>query len=334
MRTRIKALALATLLGAIPAFTGTVQALEPQERGRQQQSRQPVTPPRPAVGQMRPNVNRPAQTSVAPSTVRRPQRSFTTVNPGRVDGSRRPEVAFHDRQFNRHQTQHHHFHRGVWWFWRTPGIAVWDPLYWGGVSSGYVNPYYAPSGFATSSFNYEQPIPGTSTATTDERITADEQQAMTFFDQARQAFKSKNYQRALDLTERAIKMSPSDEVLHEFRALTLFAMKRYDDAATVLYAVLVAGPGWNWDTVQELYGNPDTYTQQLRALEDAYRKTPNSPRINLLLAYQYLMLGHPDAAEGRLEVVVNLNQNDTLAKGLLQALERQGANLTDGETRY
>jgi hypothetical protein len=33
------------------------------------------------------------------------------------------------------------------------------------------------------------------------------------------------------LAEKAIKLLPSDATLHEFRALTLFAQKKYKDAA-------------------------------------------------------------------------------------------------------
>ena len=45
----------------------------------------------------------------------------------------------------------------------------------------------------------------------------------------------------------------------------LFALKRYDEAAAALYAVLSVGPGWDWTTLISLYADPETYTQQLRA---------------------------------------------------------------------
>ena len=37
--------------------------------------------------------------------------------------------------------------------------------------------------------------------------------------------------------------------------MCLFALKRFDDAAAVDYAVLTAGPGWNWTTMAGLYPN-------------------------------------------------------------------------------
>ena len=76
-----------------------------------------------------------------------------------------------------------------------------------------------------------------------------------------------DYQRALDLSDQVLKATPDASVVHEFRAMCLFALKRYDEAAAVDYAVLTAGPGWNWSTMAGLYPGVDTYTNQLRALE-------------------------------------------------------------------
>ena len=41
---------------------------------------------------------------------------------------------------------------------------------------------------------------------------------------------------------------PNDASLHEFRALVLFALGQYEQAAATLYAVLSNGPGWDWTT--------------------------------------------------------------------------------------
>ena len=87
---------------------------------------------------------------------------------------------------------------------------------------------------------------------------------------------------------------PNDPTLHEFRALALFALGRYDEAAAALYAVLSVGPGWDWLTLISLYGNPDTYTQQLRALESYVTQNPNSAAGRFVLAYHYLTAGPHD----------------------------------------
>ena len=65
----------------------------------------------------------------------------------------------------------------------------------------------------------------------------------------------------------ALAKVPNDSDIHEFRALCLFALGRYDEAAATLYAVLSVGPGWDWTTLIGLYPDVSVYTAQLRALE-------------------------------------------------------------------
>ena len=93
-----------------------------------------------------------------------------------------------------------------------------------------------------------------------------------------------------------IKETPNVPVVHEFRALALFALKRYDEAAAVEYAVLTAGPGWNWSTLVGLYPDVDTYTRQLRDLEAYVTANPSSPSGRFLLADHYMVEGHNDEA--------------------------------------
>ena len=87
-------------------------------------------------------------------------------------------------------------------------------------------------------YDYAQPI-DRQAAAPDETVS---NQAISTFDAAREAFKAGDYAKALDLVNQAIKTMPNDATLHEFRAQTLFALERYDDAAAALYAVLSAGP--------------------------------------------------------------------------------------------
>ena len=102
-------------------------------------------------------------------------------------------------------------------------------------------------------------------------------------------------------------------MVHEFRALTLFALKRYDEAAAVDYAVLSSGPGWNWSTLVGLYPDVDTYTNQLRALEAYVRSNPNSAPGQFLLGYHYLVQGHKENAGAQFEKVVQLQPQDQLS---------------------
>jgi Tetratricopeptide repeat len=145
-------------------------------------------------------------------------------------------------------------------------------------------------------------------------------EANRLFSGARDAFKGGDYGRAQELVEKAIKQLPSDPTLHEFRALTLFAQKKYQDAAATLYAVLSNGPGWSWETMIKLYGDPDVYTQQLRALEEYQRQHPDAGDSHFVLAYHYLVMGSKDQAVDQFKEIVRVTPQDKLSASLLAAL--------------
>ena len=154
------------------------------------------------------------------------------------------------------------------------GLSSWmmGPMLnnWG--YSNYKNPYYG-GGYGggnalvaqqAGAYNYAQPI-DPQLAPPSETVAS---QANTTFEEARAAFKAGDYPKALTLIDEALKTTPNDPTLHEFRGQTLFALKRYDEAAAALYAVLNVGPGWDWTTLISLYGDPEAYTVPSRGLED------------------------------------------------------------------
>lgn len=145
------------------------------------------------------------------------------------------------------------------------------------------------------------------------------EEAIDYFDDARAAFRRGDYDEALRYIDSAIELTPSDATLHEFRALSLFAMGDYQEAAATIYAVLAAGPGWNWETMASLYENPATHTEQLRALEAHVRENPEDSAAMFLLAYQYMTMGHLDAAVRQWERVAQLLPEDKLTAQLLEA---------------
>jgi tetratricopeptide (TPR) repeat protein len=211
------------------------------------------------------------------------------------------------------------------------GLASWlyGPMLYNWGYSNYYNPYYQAGAYGGPTvvgqpitYDYTQPI-NASAAPPDEAVT---NQAMSTFDQAREAFRQGDYPLALDLTDQSLRQVPNDPTLHEFRALVLFALKRYDEAAASLYAVLSVGPGWDWSTLIGLYANPDTYTQQLRALEEYVTQNPKSAAGRFVLAYEYVTMGHmPEAAE-ELKDVVALQPKDQLSAQLLQQIQQNPAN--------
>ncbi len=109
--------------------------------------------------------------------------------------------------------------------------------------------------------------------------------------------------------------------MHEFRALCLFALGRYDESAATLYAVLSVGPGWDWTTLISLYPGIDAYTAQVRALEAYCTSHRDSATGRFVLAYHYLTQGHNDAAVGMLKQVVALKPSDALSAKLLRQLD-------------
>src|SRR5262249_30212317 len=144
--------------------------------------------------------------------------------------------------------------------------------------------------------------------------------ANKLFDDARALFKAGKYADAQAKDEQAIQKLPSDAALHEFRSVTLFAQGKYKESAAGLYAVLAAGPGWNWQTMQSPYADPARATKQLRALEKFLTDNPDAGYGHFLLAYHYLVLGSKETAVKELERVVKLQPDDKLSSELLKAL--------------
>jgi tetratricopeptide (TPR) repeat protein len=205
------------------------------------------------------------------------------------------------------------------------GLSPWlyGPMLYNYGYSNYSNPYYG-AGYGGGAvvaqpavYDYSQPLDAQSAAPAQ---TATDQ-AEASFNPAREAFRGGDYARSLELVDQALKATPNDPTLHEFRALTLFALQRYDEAAPALYAVLSVGPGWDWTTMITLYADPETYTQQLRALEANVKQNANSAAARFVLAYHYLTGEHADAAVRQLKLVIAQQPKDTLSAQLIQQLE-------------
>lgn len=205
------------------------------------------------------------------------------------------------------------------------GLGAWGlgTLAYNSGYLGYSNPYYTSGGYA--GYNYAQPIPvaydTTATVASDSSTDDVLQAAVT-------AFQQNDYDQALDIVNKGITQSPSDAVLHEFRALVLFAKGDYQQAAATINAVLAVGPGWNWETVRKIYPSVATYTNQLRALESFVKQNPQDSASRFLLAYHYMIGGHQDAAASKLSDVVRLTPDDRVAADLLQMLQAPAPGVT------
>jgi len=206
------------------------------------------------------------------------------------------------------------------WNWAT------RPAFWTSYSSAsvfgttgtrvYTNPYVVGTPITVGTVNYANPLPQPP-----ENIPSVNEEATQPFGEARAAFRRGDYKTALERVDKAIEKAPADATLSEFRSLCLFATKDYKQAAQVIYPVLAAGPGWNWNTLKGLYGEPDTYTTQLRALEDFYLANKDDAAASFLLAYHYLVLDYPKNARTHLENVARLKPEDKLVPELLKAMQ-------------
>src|SRR5262249_38724971 len=139
------------------------------------------------------------------------------------------------------------------------------------------------------------------------------------FDEARAEFKRGNYGNALAKTEAAMKDFPDNPVMHEFRALVLFALGCYQEASAAVYSLLAIGPGWDWTTLQSLYPDTDTYVNQLFVLEKAAAAKPDDPSLLFLLAYHYTTAGLTAAAKDTLTKARKLLPTDRVVAQLAQA---------------
>jgi tetratricopeptide (TPR) repeat protein len=229
---------------------------------------------------------------------------------------------------------------GGWYNGGWGGLSRY-PAAWGGLAAAgsltswassssfsYSNPYYeeppapteAPTVVVLPALDYSQPIAVPTPAevsNTDETIVDD---SMDSFTKARSYFMDGKYVEATAEAERALKLLPGDRTIHEFRALCLFARKKYPEAAAALYAVLAAGPGWDWKTMSALYPDNDTYTAQLRDLEQYVKDRPKDAQGRFLLGYHYTVLDERDAAAEQFRLAAQLQPKDKLSAQLADAL--------------
>jgi tetratricopeptide (TPR) repeat protein len=223
--------------------------------------------------------------------------------------------------------------------WGLGGLAGWGLGPWanGWLYSDFANPYFVAPAIDTPGAanwppayvpDYSRPLDLTSIAPA---VDSPEQDDSTFL-ATREAFMAGDYARALILTDLALKPHPNEPVLHEFRALCVFALGRYDESAAALYVVLTAGPGWDWATMVGLYPDVATYTRQIRALEAAASANTTAAPKRFVLAYHYMVQNHVEPARQQFDVVVQLQPKDELSTQFAKALSSASQATTTAPT--
>jgi uncharacterized protein (TIGR03066 family) len=238
--------------------------------------------------------------------------------------------------YHNHDHWHHgHWHgdAGDWWhhMWDDHtalmafGTTMWgiNRAAYGFGYWGYENPYYTESYPVGDNvvIDYSQPIAIESAPAVESAAVSVTEGApapgITDFDAARDAFYRGDYAAALASTNKALAAMPNDPIIHEFRALVMFAQGKYKEAAAGLYSVLSVGPGWDWTTMSSLYPSVDTYTKQLRALEQHVKNNPQAFDARFVLAYHYLTTSNKEAATVQLKELYKHMPKDELVKQLL-----------------
>jgi len=214
------------------------------------------------------------------------------------------------------------------------GLTAWgvNRVAYGMGYWGYANPYASSS----VTYDYSQPIVvysdsgnsggSAAPAETPAAPAAGSTAGAAALSDARMAFYDGDSARALTLLDTAVAATPNDPVVHEFRGLVLFSLKKYPESAAAVYAVLSAGPGWDWTTMASLYPGTEVYTRQLRALEGFAEANPNSPDAHFLLGYHYLTCNHAEDALQQFKQAQTELPNDKLLAQLVGMTTPPGAS--------
>ena len=207
------------------------------------------------------------------------------------------------------------------------GIGAWglNSMAYNFGYSNYVNPFYsAPAVVSQPYIDYSQPVVNVvqaaplqtdASAPPAQPAPIPESAAQTF-DKATEEFRKGDYQAALASTEQSMKEFPKDPVMHEFRALCLFALRQYAPAAAGVHALLASGPGWNWSTLSSLYPDINVYGKQLNALEDRCTANPNEASSLFLLAYHATTAGDTEMARKVLTKLRKFLPDDSVVSNL------------------
>jgi tetratricopeptide (TPR) repeat protein len=211
------------------------------------------------------------------------------------------------------------------------------------ISNNYYNPYYASFASTNSGLaDYAQPVvinnylvdnntpPSDPSNRESENPSSDfstnppdPQMSFGFdaFDRGLDAFRNGDYAAAIKEFDLALSKLPKDPVIHETKALALFAIGEYAKSAAILNALLPSAPGMDWTSMSSLYANVDDYTQQLRNLEQYCRTHRQEAAPVFVLAYHYLVTGSKESAIKALKVVTTLEPKDLTAKRMLEGLQ-------------
>jgi hypothetical protein len=137
---------------------------------------------------------------------------------------------------------------------------------------------------------------------------------------AKRALRQGRYEDVIGIVERVMNGSRGGVEAAQIRALALFAMQKYDQAAADAYRVLQSEAAWDWQALRQMCASRPIYVQQLRSLQAAAAQPMASAGVHFLLAYHCLMLDQSDAARAELVKTKQLQPENRLVDHLLASL--------------
>ncbi len=203
-----------------------------------------------------------------------------------------------------------------WFPWYAYGYGYYPYYYNDYYDYGYPDSYAYAEGASPYISSYAPPADETAATPTPER--GDESTlGHQYVTSAQSDFRQGNYREALRLAGHAAVEMPRDDGVHNLLMLSMFAEGDYRGAAMEAHAAASLGKPMDWNTLYGFYGTVQPYTDQVRALEKFVSEHPADPAARFLLGYQYLMMGHNDAAKGELTTALTATPKDRLAATLL-----------------
>ncbi len=149
--------------------------------------------------------------------------------------------------------------------------------------------------------------------------------AKDFASRGETAFKAGDYNGAVYAWRHSVLDDPQNGVLTMMLGQALFATGKFEEAAGATQAAMRQLPKDQWGVVvshsQELYGNIQDYTNQLRALEQGLKDKLENPALRFLTGFHYAYLGFPKEAVDQLDRGLKIAPRDEMAKQLRDEMQ-------------
>jgi tetratricopeptide (TPR) repeat protein len=136
----------------------------------------------------------------------------------------------------------------------------------------------------------------------------------------RQAFRAGQYELALRNWQYVLVDNPKNGGVLLLVAQALFALGKYEAAASAIQTGMQMLPQNEWGNVvtnySHVYSNIQNYKDQLKALENARNAKPDDPTMRFVLGYHFGYLGYPKHAIAELDKALDLQPKDLGSQNL------------------